>query len=292
MPNATNKVKFNLKNVHVAKLTEQENGTFSFGTPKAFPGAVNLSLNSEGESTPFYADDIVFYRSTANNGYTGDFEAALVPDWFREEYLKEILDSEGVLCESANITDPQYFAMMFEFAGDKHKIRHVMYKCSVSRPPVASQTREAANTPVTETLSITCDPLVNGMVKSKTTADTTTTVYNKWFTEVYVPNLTEDQLNGGGTTAKLSTLALGSVSLTPTFDPDTTEYTAETSNATNTITATAGTGLGVAITVNGNSIASGSSVTWEDGENDVRITVSGTGYSSTTYTVLVTAEGD
>lgn len=53
-----NKVKFNLKNVHAAKLTEKEEGgstKFEYGVPKAIPGAVSISLDAEGESSPFYA---------------------------------------------------------------------------------------------------------------------------------------------------------------------------------------------------------------------------------------------
>ena len=104
-------------------------------------------------------------------------ELALVPDWFRKDFLREILDGRGVLVESANIPDQVYFALLFEFDGDAHKIRHCMYKCSVSRPSIASQTRETANTPVTETLNLTCDPLEDGIVKTKTTNDTTSATY-------------------------------------------------------------------------------------------------------------------
>ena len=51
-----NKVKFNLKNVHAAKLTETVTEgvtTFSYATPRAIPGAVSISLDAEGESSPF-----------------------------------------------------------------------------------------------------------------------------------------------------------------------------------------------------------------------------------------------
>ena len=45
-----NKVKFNLKNVHAAKLTEKEEGgstKFEYGVPKAIPGAVSICLGKK-----------------------------------------------------------------------------------------------------------------------------------------------------------------------------------------------------------------------------------------------------
>ena len=98
-----NKVKYNLKNVHAAKLTRSEDGSFTYAKPKAIPGAVSISLDAEGDSSPFYADGIVYFRSTANNGYSGDLEIALIPEWFRTEILKEELDNNGVLIENATI---------------------------------------------------------------------------------------------------------------------------------------------------------------------------------------------
>ena len=95
-----NKVKYNLKNVHAAKLTEtvaDGKTTFTYAAPKAIPGAVSISLDAEGESSPFYADGIVYFRSVTNNGYSGDLEIALIPEWFRTEILQEELDGKGIL---------------------------------------------------------------------------------------------------------------------------------------------------------------------------------------------------
>ena len=121
-----NKVKYNLKNVHAAKLTRGEDGSFTYAKPKAIPGAVSISLDAEGDSSPFYADGIVYFRSTANNGYSGDLEIALIPEWFRTEILKEELDNNGVLIENATITELEKFALLFEFDGDVRSIRHVL----------------------------------------------------------------------------------------------------------------------------------------------------------------------
>ena len=50
MATKPNKVKFNLKNVHVAKVTKNSDGVYSYGTPRAVPGAVNLSMDAEGDA--------------------------------------------------------------------------------------------------------------------------------------------------------------------------------------------------------------------------------------------------
>ena len=98
MPNTNNKVKFGLKNCHYALATlDSETGTVTFGTPVAIPGAVNLSLDPEGDTEPFYADDMVYYTTVANNGYSGDLEIALIPDSFRKDVLKETEDTNGCL---------------------------------------------------------------------------------------------------------------------------------------------------------------------------------------------------
>ena len=187
----SNKVKYNLKNVHAAKLTtEVVEGvtTYSYATPKAIPGAVSLSLDAEGDSSPFYADGIVYFRTYANNGYSGDLEIALIPEWFRTEILKENLDSNGVLIEKAENTEDVKFALLFEFDGDEHAIRHVMYNCSASRPSIKSQTKESTIEPVTETLSLTADPREDGLVKGRTGDTTSQATYDGWYQTVYVPS--------------------------------------------------------------------------------------------------------
>ena len=186
-----NKVKYNLKNVYAAKLKKDSSG-FSYDEPKPIPGAVSISLDAEGESSPFYADGIVYFRSTANNGYSGDLEMALIPEWFRTEILKEKLDKNGVLVEKATTGEAEKFALLFEFDGDVKAIRHVLYNCSASRPSIASETKEDTIEPGTETLSLTADPREDGLVKSRSGDTTSDEIYANWYKSVYVPqNMTE-----------------------------------------------------------------------------------------------------
>ena len=184
---AKNKVKYNLKNVHAAKLTVGEQGAFAYAAPQAIPGAVSISLDAEGDTSPFYADGIVYFRSNTNNGYSGDLEIALIPEWFRTDILLEEKDSNGVLVEKSTITEMPKFALLFEFDGDVHGIRHVLYNCSASRPSIASETKEDTIEPVTETLSLTADPRADGLVKARTGDTTTEETYNNWYQSVYVP---------------------------------------------------------------------------------------------------------
>ena len=190
-----NKVKYNLKNVHAAKMMEMigdsgEN-VFAYTTPNAIPGAVSISLDAEGESSPFYADGIVYFRSVTNNGYSGDLEIALIPEWFRTEILQEKKDEKGVLIEKNDVAESVKFALMFEFDGDVNAIRHVLYNCSASRPSIESETKEDTIEPGTETLSLTADPRSDGLVKARTGDTTDKTTYDNWYKSVYTPTETE-----------------------------------------------------------------------------------------------------
>ena len=191
-----NKIKYNLKNVHAAKLTETTTSTgttYSYDTPEPIPGAVSISLDAEGESSPFYADGVVYFRSATNNGYSGELELALIPEWFRTDILQEQLDNKGVLLERSNIAESVKFALLFEFDGDAKCIRHVLYNCSASRPSIESETKEDTIQPGTEKLSITADPRSDGLVKARTGDTTDSTTYNGWYGAVYTST-------GGSTT--------------------------------------------------------------------------------------------
>ncbi len=160
-----NKVKFGLNKVHYAKiLSFDDEGVPTFAEPVRIPGAVSLSIDAEGEASNFYADDGVYYVLNNNSGYTGDLEIALVPLDFATDILGEKLDKNGVLTEN-NTAEVSQFALLFEFSGDKNKIRHCLFCCSASRPATESSTIEDEKEVKTETLSLTATALNSGLVK-------------------------------------------------------------------------------------------------------------------------------
>ena len=180
-----NKVKFNVCNVHYSLITKTDEG-YNFGIPVPMPGAVSISLNPNGEPESFYADGIEYYTISNNMGYDGDFEVALIPESFRIDVLKESVDANQVLVENAN-SETANFALLFEFDGDKHKIRHVMYNCSAARPGIEGKTNEESREVQPETLTISARPLANGFVKARTGNETTQEAYDTWYKNVYLP---------------------------------------------------------------------------------------------------------
>lgn len=184
---ADNKVKFGLKNVYYAVLTVAEDGTATYADPVAIPGAVNLSLDAAGDTSNFYADNMAYYVTAANDGYSGTLEMALIPDTFRKDVLGESEDeTDKVLVENSAV-EGKNFALLFEFAGDQKATRHVLYNCTATRPSMSSATTTNSKEPTTDTLNLTAAPLANGNVKAKTTAETTEDAYNNWFKKVWQP---------------------------------------------------------------------------------------------------------
>lgn len=95
----------------------------------------------------------------------------------------------------------------------------------------------------------------------------------------------------GDMDASLSALTLGSLTLTPAFDPAVTQYTATTANASNTVTASAKKPQAVIAITNGETpVTNGQSATWKSGDNTLTVNVQ-YGTSAMTYTVRVNKTG-
>ena len=186
-----NKIKYGIKNCYYAVATIAANGTATYDTPVALPGAVSLSLDAQGENEPFYADNIVYWVGNGNTGYEGDFELARVPESFKTDVLGMITDAKDVLVEDMN-AEATHFALLFQFEGDVKATKHVMYNCTCTRPNVSGETKGENITPQTETLTITATSVYNAslqkdIVKAEANESTDATTYSGWTSAVYVP---------------------------------------------------------------------------------------------------------
>ena len=187
----SNKIKFGLKNVFYALATIASNGTATYATPVAFPGAVSLSLDPSGENTPFYADNVVYWVGNGSTGYTGTLEVARVIDSFKKDVLGFIDDGKHVLVEDNN-AEIKHFALLFQFEGDVKATKHVMYNCTCARPSVSGQTKGESIEPQTESLALTATTIYDAalnkdIVKAEANEDSDGTTYSGWTSAVYTP---------------------------------------------------------------------------------------------------------
>lgn len=275
-----NKVLFGLSDVHIA--FESENG---WETPVAISGAVSLSTSPEGNITKVYADNTVYFVSSSNNGYSGDLEMTLIPDTIKAKMFGWEIDSNGTLLETTDGI-PKTFALMGSVCGDVKNRKFVFYKVQANRPDSNAKTKEENIDIETEKIPIQIMPFKIGdknVIKgTMEKSDTNQLKYNAFFETVYTPDFSEIK------NTKLSALTLGVLSLTPAFDSDILSYTATTTNATNAITAVAVDPLAtIAITANEEAVTNGEPITWQAGENIVKIIVTN-GDKTKTYTITVT----
>lgn len=111
---------------------------------------------------------------------------------------------------------------------------------------------------------------------------------NNWPPVMPVDVLT-DPLNVAGVyDARLASLRIGSLTLSPAFNKSIFYYTATTENTTNTISAVAMDGeAAIEILHDETPVDNGAAATWDDGENTVTVNVT-IGTETETYTVIVT----
>lgn len=195
------RVKLGLKDVVYCEVTISDNADPTFGTVKSWPGAVSLSLDQQGEDVEFWADDIVYYMTTGNSGYSGDLESALVPDDFRLAHLQEYVDAAGNLIEDAD-KDGKPFALGFRIVGDRDNRPVWLYYCTAARPAVGSSTKTGTPEVKTETLTITSRPIkfssINrSVIKATPIATATAATKAAYLDSVVAPQAPATQ--GGGT---------------------------------------------------------------------------------------------
>lgn len=182
------KVKFGVSNAVYAPIDPT---TGDYGTIKQLPGAVSFSFEAQGENNTFYADNIAYYVSSSNAGYSGDFELAMIPESFRTEVMGETLDSNNVMFEKGGI-QPKAFAFGIKVNTDDNKgIYYWFYNCSCTRPTVGGQTTEESTEVSTDTITITvASRASDGMTRCASTSTTSDEVLAAWFTQVYEPTTT------------------------------------------------------------------------------------------------------
>lgn len=151
---AENKVVFGLSQVHVGTYTVNTTGTATLGTPMHIPGAVNLTLDPDTEETVFWADNVKYYVSNADNGFTGTLEMAYIPDNFKTQFMNYVSQADGGLAQVKGQDNVPIY-LMFEASGDAEHRRTIMYNVTLGAITREYSTTEGTNEPKTASLPIT-----------------------------------------------------------------------------------------------------------------------------------------
>lgn len=190
---AKERVQFGLKNAHYAVWDE---ATKSYGEVKPIPGAVTLSIEPEGDTSTFYADDKPYFSLSANGGYTGTFECADFPEYARIDLLGDVRDANGMVLEDSDAV-PASFALMYEVSSNLEPARFEFFNCTLSRPNNEHNTKSDTVEPDVVSLDFSAIARTfewGAGTKNFTKGhllltDESETAYNGFFDEVLLPSM-------------------------------------------------------------------------------------------------------
>lgn len=193
-----NKYRYDVKNCYYCPGKRNADGTITFDTSKIRQekGLQSIDMQAQGEISKIRADGIDYIIIASNNGYQGTLNFVKISDQFRQDCLAENVDiTTGIQYEDADAT-PDPFALMGEFKGDVEGIRWIYYNCTATRPNQAGENKDNMREPDTESISVQASPLpvtIDGeeknIVRGGVTKSNNAATYNKWFTKVCLPGV-------------------------------------------------------------------------------------------------------
>ena len=151
---AKDKVMFGICNVHFGTYEVDGDGNVTLGAPYHVPGSVNLSLEPDSEEVKFYADNVEYWTTYSDNGYTGELENALFDDQFKLNFMNYIQLDDGGIAQLKGVQNKKVY-MMFEAETDIAARRCILYNLSLGQITREYATTEASAEPQTAKLPFT-----------------------------------------------------------------------------------------------------------------------------------------
>lgn len=186
--NTENKVEFGISQLHIGTYTE-ENGSITFGTPVAVPGARNLSLEPQSDEVKFYADNVIYYGAYTDNGFTGTLEVARFPEAFKKAFMGYVDLADGGLGKKKGVSKPNVY-ISFQAEGDQSARRVILYNVALGEINREYATKEESVEPATETIDISVMGINAGDLQlTKASYKPGTNGYDAVFTAPTVPAL-------------------------------------------------------------------------------------------------------
>lgn len=191
-------VSVGLDKLHAAILTEQEDGTISYGEPKALKGITEASLTPSTDSASVYADDTVHEILTVISQIDVSLSLVdLTPDE-QAFLLGKTIDENGVLLETANDEAP-YVALMFRSRKANGEYRYItLHKGRFTPGEEAFNTKGEGTDYQTRSITGSFVKRNDGVMSAKADSDNpkSAAAIKTWFDAPYEPKTTVDPGNG------------------------------------------------------------------------------------------------
>lgn len=269
--------------------------------PAPLPFAQSLALNALLDTTPLFADNKKILEVPVDKGYDGTVGFTYLDESYEEALGYAINIDGGGRAMLDVVSLPKHF-FYFETVGVHEDGGSVVIKCWILN---MSTTKGGKNyTTKGDNLDFGSHEMpitVYGDELKKPDGseyrDPKTGFARKvfWVTskpgdadyEDFEKKVPDIIYSGEPDDATLMSLSLGTLTLTPEFNPEITDYSTETTNTTNTITANP-TEQKATVSIAVNDVPlEGSTATWQEGQNLVKITVTNA-QAVKLYTVTVT----
>ena len=174
-----------LKNIYVAKITDETNGVITYDAPRKIAHAITANITPNVEQATLYGDD----RAVASEEALADIDVEItVTDLNVADYaflMGATVDENNGVTDSIDNTPPEV-ALGFEVPLSKGgKRMYWYYKGKFGIPSSEHNTKQGSIEYQTPSISAKFMPREDGKWRYRVDANTTNTVIvDTWFTEV------------------------------------------------------------------------------------------------------------
>lgn len=117
-------IRIGLKNLHYAIITENPDGTLTYGTPIKIPGISKAGINPNVDSGTFFGDDGPMETASSMGQIDLELEVADIPMEDLAALLGHTIDENGIVLHSSDDVPP-WVAIGFQSLKSNGKYRYI-----------------------------------------------------------------------------------------------------------------------------------------------------------------------
>lgn len=188
-----NKIWFGVKNLHLAKITKDDETGIEYGPIVPVPGAKRISFEPKEDSTSISADNTTYYADSSTREEEGEIEIIKLSDEILTTVFGAKKDENGAIIEGSR-DKGALVAVLGQIEGDKHSRRFLLNKVKLTKPSFETETTGDGEKKIhTRKIKYIAYPVGedNTIKITLPYSDEKKEAYNKFFNEIYKPKFPE-----------------------------------------------------------------------------------------------------